>query len=144
MLGYIALGGGNRLTIRRWLGRGKALGVGPFVEGQVGSLLCLRSMLSKHSSCSYRYANQIGSIRSTTNERAARMSDFDPRGYLNDVYAKAGPATSRAAAEALEAAGAIIVAVATVVDRNTGAQQVIEAKGYKYLSAVGLEDLGLA
>jgi orotate phosphoribosyltransferase len=48
------------------------------------------------------------------------------------------------AAEALEAAGAIIVAVATVVDRNTGAQQVIEAKGYKYLSAVGLEDLGLA
>jgi len=48
------------------------------------------------------------------------------------------------AAEALEAAGAIIVAVATVVDRNTGAQQVIEAKGYKYLSAVGLEDLDLA
>jgi orotate phosphoribosyltransferase len=31
-----------------------------------------------------------------------------------------------------------------VVDRNTGAQQVIEAKGYKYLSAVGLTDLGLA
>ena len=48
------------------------------------------------------------------------------------------------AAEALEQAGAIIVAVATVVDRSTGAQQVIEAKGYKYLSAVGLEDLGLA
>ena len=35
------------------------------------------------------------------------MSDFDPRGYLNDVYAKAGPATSRAAAEALEAADEI-------------------------------------
>ena len=48
------------------------------------------------------------------------------------------------AAEALEAAGAIIVAVATVVDRSTGAQQVIEAKGYKYLSAVSLEDLELA
>ena len=32
------------------------------------------------------------------------MSDFDPRGYLNDVYAKAGAATNRAAAEALEAA----------------------------------------
>jgi orotate phosphoribosyltransferase len=37
-----------------------------------------------------------------------------------------------------------VVAVATVVDRNTGAQQVIEAKGYKYLSAISLEDLGLA
>ena len=48
------------------------------------------------------------------------------------------------AAEALENAGAIVVAVATVVDRNTGAQQVIEAKGYKYLSAISLEDLGLA
>jgi orotate phosphoribosyltransferase len=47
------------------------------------------------------------------------------------------------ATEALEAAGAIIVAVATVVDRNTGAQQVIEAKGYQYLTAVTLEDLNL-
>lgn len=47
------------------------------------------------------------------------------------------------AAEALEAAGAIIVAVATVVDRNTGAQQVIEAKGYQYLTAVTLEELNL-
>ena len=47
------------------------------------------------------------------------------------------------AAEALEAAGAIIVAVATVVDRNTGAQQVIEAKGYQYLTAVTLGDLEL-
>jgi orotate phosphoribosyltransferase len=48
------------------------------------------------------------------------------------------------AAEALEAAGAIVVAVATVVDRDTGAQQVIEEKGYKYLSAVSLQDLDLA
>jgi orotate phosphoribosyltransferase len=48
------------------------------------------------------------------------------------------------AAAALEAAGAIIVAVATVVDRDTGAQQVIEEKGYKYLSAVSLQDLDLA
>jgi orotate phosphoribosyltransferase len=47
------------------------------------------------------------------------------------------------AAEALETAGAIIVAVATVVHRNTGAQQVIEAKGYQYLTAVTLEDLNL-
>lgn len=47
------------------------------------------------------------------------------------------------AAEALETAGAIIVAVATVVDRNTGAQQVIEAKGYQYLTAVTLQDLNL-
>jgi orotate phosphoribosyltransferase len=48
-----------------------------------------------------------------------------------------------AAAEALERAGAIIVAVATVVDRDTGAQKVIEDAGYRYLTAVTLDDLEL-
>ena len=47
------------------------------------------------------------------------------------------------AAKALEEAGAIIVAVATVVDRDTGAQKVIEDAGYKYLTAVTLDDLEL-
>jgi orotate phosphoribosyltransferase len=47
------------------------------------------------------------------------------------------------AAKALVEAGAIVVAVATVVDRDTGAQQVIEAEGFKYLSAVSLDDLDL-
>lgn len=47
------------------------------------------------------------------------------------------------AAEALVQAGAHIVAVATVVDRDTGAQKVIEDAGYRYLSAVSLDDLGL-
>jgi len=48
-----------------------------------------------------------------------------------------------AAAAALERAGAIVVAVATVVDRSTGARQVIEDAGYEYRSAIGLADLGL-
>lgn len=47
------------------------------------------------------------------------------------------------AAKALEAAGAVIVAVATVVDRDTGAQKIIEDAGYRYISAVSLDDLGL-
>ena len=47
------------------------------------------------------------------------------------------------AAKALQQAGAIVVAVATVVDRDTGAKQVIEEAGYKYLSAVSIQDLGL-
>jgi orotate phosphoribosyltransferase len=47
------------------------------------------------------------------------------------------------AAAALEAAGAIIVAVATVVDRSTGAREVIEKAGYKYFSAISLSDLNL-
>jgi orotate phosphoribosyltransferase len=48
------------------------------------------------------------------------------------------------AAEALEKAGAEIVAVAVVVDRSTGAKEVIEAAGYPYLAALSLSDLGLA
>ncbi|MEY4262972.1 MAG: hypothetical protein RLY88_680 [Actinomycetota bacterium] len=47
------------------------------------------------------------------------------------------------AAKALEEAGAIIVAVATVVDRDTGADQVIGDDGNRYLSAVSLDDLEL-
>jgi orotate phosphoribosyltransferase len=47
------------------------------------------------------------------------------------------------AVEALQKVGAEIVAVAVVVDRDTGAQQIIEAAGYPYLSAIGLDDLGL-
>ena len=48
-----------------------------------------------------------------------------------------------AAIEALKKVGAEVVAVAVVVDRNTGAKEVIEAAGYPYLYAIGLEDLGL-
>ena len=49
-----------------------------------------------------------------------------------------------AAARALEKVGAIVVAVAVVVDRATGAQQIIEDAGYEYRAAIGLTDLGLA
>ncbi|MEY5017169.1 MAG: hypothetical protein RL431_218 [Actinomycetota bacterium] len=48
------------------------------------------------------------------------------------------------AAAALEKVGAIVVAVAVVVDRNTGAREIIEAAGYDYYAAISLEDLGLA
>ena len=48
-----------------------------------------------------------------------------------------------AAAAALEKVGAIVVAVAVVVDRNTGAKEIIEAAGYEYRAAISLTDLGL-
>lgn len=48
------------------------------------------------------------------------------------------------AVEALREAGAHVVAVAVIVDRDTGARQVIEAEGLPYLSLFGLGDLGLA
>ena len=49
-----------------------------------------------------------------------------------------------AAIEALKKVGAEIAAVAVVVDRNTGAREKIEAAGYPYLAAIGLDDLGLS
>lgn len=47
------------------------------------------------------------------------------------------------AVRALRDAGAIVVGVATVVDRATGADQVIAAEGLEYRSVLGLADLGL-
>lgn len=47
------------------------------------------------------------------------------------------------AAAALEKAGGNILAVATVVDRDTGAREAIAAKGYRYLSLISLQELGL-
>lgn len=50
------------------------------------------------------------------------------------------PLTAVAAARE---AGAIVVGVATVVDRDTGARAAIEAEGVEYRSVLGLGDLGL-
>jgi orotate phosphoribosyltransferase len=47
------------------------------------------------------------------------------------------------AANALKEAGAEVVAVITVVDRATGAKEIIEKEGFKYFSAISLEDLSL-
>ena len=49
-----------------------------------------------------------------------------------------------AAISAVERAGAQVVAVAVVVDRDTGARQALAAAGYRYLAALGLAALGLA
>ncbi|MDN5582250.1 MAG: orotate phosphoribosyltransferase [Corynebacterium sp.] len=48
------------------------------------------------------------------------------------------------AVAAVREAGATVAGVATVVDRATGAKDVIEAEGVEYRSLLGLEDLGLA
>ncbi|RKT51647.1 orotate phosphoribosyltransferase [Saccharothrix australiensis] len=48
------------------------------------------------------------------------------------------------AVEALREAGAHVVGVATVVDRATGAREVIEAEGLPYRYLLDLADLGLA
>lgn len=53
-------------------------------------------------------------------------------------------ASPLAAVEAVRAAGAEVVGVATVVDRETGAREVIEAAGLEYRFAVSLADLGLS
>jgi orotate phosphoribosyltransferase len=47
------------------------------------------------------------------------------------------------AVEALDEAGATVVGVATVVDRDTGAREAIEAEGLAYRSLLDLPDLGL-
>lgn len=60
---------------------------------------------------------------------------------LEDTSTTGGSPLS--AIDALKKVGAEIAAVAVVVDRDTGAREKIEAAGYPYLAAIGLEDLGL-
>ncbi len=48
------------------------------------------------------------------------------------------------AVEALREAGAEVVGVAVIVDRATGAREVVESAGLPYLAVFGLADLGLA
>jgi orotate phosphoribosyltransferase len=47
------------------------------------------------------------------------------------------------AVKALRDAGAEVVAVAVVVDRDTGARQAVEAEGLEYRYAVGISDLDI-
>lgn len=47
------------------------------------------------------------------------------------------------ACAALERARAEVVAVAVIVDRDTGAREAIEQAGYRYLAAIGLAELGV-
>ncbi len=47
------------------------------------------------------------------------------------------------AVQALREAGANVVGVAVIVDRGTGAREVVEAEGLEYRAAFGLADLGL-
>lgn len=48
------------------------------------------------------------------------------------------------AVEALRDAGAEVIGVAVIVDRDTGAKEKIEAAGLPYRYAVSLADLGLS
>ena len=47
------------------------------------------------------------------------------------------------AVEALRAAGAEVVGVAVIVDRDTGARERVEAEGLPYRFAISAHDLGL-
>ncbi|HET9303828.1 MAG TPA: phosphoribosyltransferase family protein, partial [Propionibacteriaceae bacterium] len=48
------------------------------------------------------------------------------------------------AVEALREAGADVIGVAVIVDRNTGAKEAVEAAGLEYRAAISADDLGLA
>lgn len=45
------------------------------------------------------------------------------------------------AADAARASGADVVAVAVIVDRNSGAREAIESAGYRYISALSIDDI---
>ena len=48
------------------------------------------------------------------------------------------------AVDAVREAGGEVIGVAVIVDRSTGAQELIEAEGVPYRYAIGLADLDLS
>ena len=77
-------------------------------------------------------------------QRRIEGPDIEGKGVLiveDTTTTGNSPLTAVAAARE---AGATVVGVATVVDRATGAKDVIEAEGVEYRSLLGLSDLGLA
>jgi len=74
---------------------------------------------------------QLSPLRVDSARAAAESGGDDPFAQLE-------------AALALREAGANVVAVAVIVDRATGAKERIEAEGFPYFYALGLEDIGLA
>ncbi|MBE9374727.1 orotate phosphoribosyltransferase [Saccharopolyspora sp. HNM0983] len=77
-------------------------------------------------------------------QRRIEGPDVTGRGVLavEDTSTTGGSVLT--AVEALRAEDAAIAGVATVVDRDTGAREAIEAAGLPYRSLLGLADLGLA
>lgn len=77
-------------------------------------------------------------------QRRIEGPDIDGRRVLVVEDTSTTGASPSTAVSAAREAGAIVVGVATVVDRATGADKVIEALGVPYRSLLSLADLGLA
>lgn len=77
-------------------------------------------------------------------QRRIEGPDIDGRRVLVVEDTSTTGASPSTAVEAAREAGATVVGVATVVDRATGADAVIEALGVPYRSLLTLADLGLA
>ena len=110
-----------------------AKGVKAFEGKAVGDL---RAVFSLHPEPLTLVARKEANIKSLADLKGKRVI------VLEDTSTTGGSPLK--AAEALEKEGAIVVAVAVVVDRATGAREIIEAAGYEYRAALGLSDLGLS
>jgi orotate phosphoribosyltransferase len=84
------------------------------------------------------------SVKTYGMQRLIEGPDVSGRRVLvvEDTSTTGGSALS--AVRAVRDAGGEVVGVATVVDRDTGAAEAIEAEGLRYRSALGLAALGLA
>ena len=79
---------------------------------------------------------------------ACNVLSRDPRSPVSGCWWSRTPArtggSALTAVRAVRDAGGEVLGVATVVDRDTGAAEAIEADGLPYRSVLGLADLGLS
>jgi orotate phosphoribosyltransferase len=83
------------------------------------------------------------SVKSHGMQRLIEGPDITGRRVLVVEDTSTTGASALTAVQAVRHAGAVVVGVATVVDRATGAAEAIQAEGLPYRSVLGLADLGL-
>ena len=128
-----------------------ALGLGPGRIDAVGGLTLGADPIATallHTAASRGLALDAFVVRKQAKDHGLqrRIEGPDVAGrrvvVLEDTSTTGGSPLS--AVEALREAGASVVGVAVVVDRDAGARQAIEAAGLPYRYALGLDDLGLS
>jgi orotate phosphoribosyltransferase len=130
--------------ILRALGERFAMHVGPDVDRLAGAELGGIPLVSAAAMASGKPMLFIRNQKKeygTAKQLEGKLADGDRVLIVEDIATTGGQVLE--AAKVLEAAGAKVVGIVAVVDRQEGARENIEAAGYKFSSLFTKTDLGI-